>query len=286
MLPKNRRREYLSKRRKGRKDKKRRKERKRDDDIAKQGAVNKKILDHYMNFFGINFDLGQESIWTSILSNNSPFLLHFFLVEKKNKRNKKGIYQFTNLIQNLSAKSIANELECKTRDTFGDALFNAVKKKDIRAANDLLDSVKNPDVNRKKYNYWDSTLIFLAIYNGDIKMVDLLIKYGADLKIFDKKGETVLHIALREGQYDIALLLLDKGALEIINKQNNDGNTPLMVGIGMISQNTLLLSMLIDKGADISIKNNEGDTALSSALKYRKESEIISMLKKYSIGKI
>ena len=110
MLPENRRREYLSKRRKGRKgrkEKKRRKERKRDDDIAKQGAVNKKILYHYMKFFGIDFNLGQEPIWTSILSNNSPFLLHFFSVEKKNKRNKKGIYQFTNIIQNLSAKAAA-----------------------------------------------------------------------------------------------------------------------------------------------------------------------------------
>ena len=68
-----------------------------------------------MKFFNIDLDVGQKSIWTSILSNDSPFLLYFFSVEKKNKRNKKGIYQFTNLIQNLSAaaKAKAEILEPK-----------------------------------------------------------------------------------------------------------------------------------------------------------------------------
>ena len=198
-----------------------------------------------------------------------------------------------------------NELECKTRytcggglfkavqkkdkgaakdllDTFGRALFKAVQNGDLKAVNALLDSGTPVDVNWENYSYYNRTVIFLAISKGDISMVDLLIRHGANLKICDKNRETVLHVALREGHYDIALLLLDNGAQEIINKQNNDGNTPLMVGIGMISKNTLLLSMLIYKGADISITNNEGYTALSIALKHRNESKIISMLEEYS----
>jgi ankyrin repeat protein len=166
-------------------------------------------------------------------------------------------------------------------------LFKAVQKQDMGAAEALLASVEIADVNWKNYSYYNRTAIFLAVINGDIQMTTLLIKYGTDLKICDKNGETVLHVALRHGEHEIAsLLLLDNDALEIINKKNDDGNTPLMVGVGMISQDTRLLSMLIDKGADISIENNEGNTALSIAQKYRKESNIISMLKEYSIGKI
>ena len=53
--------------------------------------------------------------------------------------------------------------------------------------------------------------LFLAIENGHIDAVKLLIEHGADLTIRDKNGDTYLHCAAEYGQDDIIELLLDSG---------------------------------------------------------------------------
>ena len=53
--------------------------------------------------------------------------------------------------------------------------------------------------------------LFLAIENGHIDAVKLLIEYGADLTIRDKYGATYLHCAAKYSQDDIIELLLDSG---------------------------------------------------------------------------
>ena len=55
---------------------------------------------------------------------------------------------------------------------------------------------------------------------------DILQRYiGLDLETRDPNGNTFLNYAAKAGRYEIAELLLKKGAF--VNTQNNDLNTPL-----------------------------------------------------------
>ena len=68
------------------------------------------------------------------------------------------------------------------------------------------------DANHRYDEYLDSpTLLFHAITSGDVAKVKMLSDNGADLEARNASGETPL-LYIRLNQYDIALLLLLKGA--------------------------------------------------------------------------
>ena len=52
----------------------------------------------------------------------------------------------------------------------------------------------------------------LASFKGHTKIVELLIKNGANMNIADKDGYTPLHMASRNGHLDTTRLLLENGA--------------------------------------------------------------------------
>ena len=45
-----------------------------------------------------------------------------------------------------------------------------------------------------------------------LNVFQLLIDFGADLCDFDERGQTPLDLAIREGYFDCALLLIQSGA--------------------------------------------------------------------------
>ena len=67
-----------------------------------------------------------------------------------------------------------------------------------------------------------------------------------------------LHWACRNGQTDTALELIDRGAE--VSAKNNDGDTPLHCACR--NGHTEIVQILIARGADISAKNNDGETPL------------------------
>ena len=79
----------------------------------------------------------------------------------------------------------------------------------------------------------------------------------------DSQGWSPLHWAAYEENTEIIKLLLDRGA--DIKARNNGGDTPLhwAVYVGK----TEIVQLLLDRGADIEAKNNLGDTSLHKAVK-------------------
>ncbi|WP_295156070.1 ankyrin repeat domain-containing protein [uncultured Brachyspira sp.] len=79
--------------------------------------------------------------------------------------------------------------------------------------------------------------------------------------------------SVRRNKINDVKLLLDRGA--DLNIKNNKGNTALMYAC--LLNHEPIVKFLVDKGADLNIKNNEGYTALDIALnqKYRKIANII-----------
>ncbi|WP_339045825.1 ankyrin repeat domain-containing protein [Candidatus Mesenet endosymbiont of Agriotes lineatus] len=71
--------------------------------------------------------------------------------------------------------------------------------------------------------------VFSAAYNGCSKIMELLLRHGADVGAIGNFGDTPLHIAAEFGHTEIVKFLLDRGVN--INAANNYHNTPLYKAI-------------------------------------------------------
>ena len=64
-----------------------------------------------------------------------------------------------------------------------------------------------------------------ACIKNDIPMVELLLSYGADLRAADNSGATALHLAVDRGYFQLASVLMDRGA--DVNVRDKEGSAPL-----------------------------------------------------------
>lgn len=91
----------------------------------------------------------------------------------------------------------------------------------------------------------------------------LLIEAGADPNVADKEGILPLHGALWSGFNKAAALLLEKGADP--NKADAPfGSTPLIIAIG--NEAMEIVDLLLDLGADLNLREIDGDSPLSRML--------------------
>ena len=56
------------------------------------------------------------------------------------------------------------------------------------------------------------SLLHIAAANADLKCVQLLLQYGADVNVKDTNDWTPLHAAVRRGNWKCAILLIEAGA--------------------------------------------------------------------------
>ncbi|THV46387.1 hypothetical protein BGAL_0390g00040 [Botrytis galanthina] len=115
------------------------------------------------------------------------------------------------------------------------------------------------------------------LYYGDApnyeNTIEYLIRKGVDIAAVDNSQRTALHIAVYNGDNLDKLLpaLVNFGTP--INAQNIDGNTALNITVARSHSRALtdLVLLLLSLGADCSIPNNNGLTALDKAEKVLKE---------------
>jgi len=104
--------------------------------------------------------------------------------------------------------------------------------------------------------------IHTAVMYGSIPCVILLVANGANV---DSKAEiegetfTPLGIACKEGFLQMAEVLIKLGAN--VNMKDSEGNTALHFVVEL--DNIELVKLMLDNGADVSIANNEGFTPMS-----------------------
>lgn len=152
-------------------------------------------------------------------------------------------------------------------DTFGLIL--------TRKYDELIENIKK-GCHLDKFNFYPDkyTLLHYSCYYENLEITKLLLEENAQVDILDINNNTPLLLTL----FDINIfdLLLSHGAN--INHQNTDGNTVLMC---ISSHNTNNLQYLIDKKADVEIKNNEGMSAIQIASFYH-IADNIKILTKYA----
>jgi ankyrin repeat protein len=107
----------------------------------------------------------------------------------------------------------------------------------------------------------DQTALGLAAENGDVEIVEALLKAGADPKLKDGALQTPpIYHAVSNGHAPVAEKLLKAGADP--NAKNRNGEAPLVEAADWGDPE--MVRMLLDAGADPKIKNdNSGFTAMS-----------------------
>ena len=101
--------------------------------------------------------------------------------------------------------------------------------------------------------------LFVAAIQGNLKAVEQHIAAGSDLNIREPEvGSTPLITAALFGKTEIARALIEAGAE--LDVKNNDGSTALMTAA--VFCRTEIVQLLLENGADKTLTNNAGATPL------------------------
>ncbi|KAM0696048.1 hypothetical protein Q7P36_004531 [Cladosporium allicinum] len=182
-------------------------------------------------------------------------------------------------------------------------LVRAVRSRDHRVIQQILESGTAPDGEPEHH------LLHIALSNGDLDTLRLLLRFGAQGDAPDRAGLTPLYAAtqamflagaqvllqygadpnlsvgahgetpfaasLTEGKDHFALLYIDNGAH--IDTTLANGNTPLTQAIETATDSAVV-ELLLSKGADPNRKNTHGETALFKAINADRLDYVIALL--------
>ncbi|XP_015140773.2 85/88 kDa calcium-independent phospholipase A2 isoform X1 [Gallus gallus] len=88
------------------------------------------------------------------------------------------------------------------------------------------------------------------------EMTQLLLKYGSEVNLTSRTADMALHIAVKRGRFDCAMVLLTHGA--DTNAKGQDGNTPLH--LAMKHDHLDMIKAIVVFGGDVEIPNDFGET--------------------------
>lgn len=116
----------------------------------------------------------------------------------------------------------------------------------------------HPDIKIEQRNRRDESALMLAALDGNLDLCKVLLEMDADV---NKPGWTPLHYAATNSHIDVIRLLLDNFAY--IDAASPNGTTPLMMAA--MYGNSSAVKLLLEAGADPTIKNALGLTAIDFA---------------------
>ena len=168
-------------------------------------------------------------------------------------------------------------------------LTEASEKGDLALVQSLLK--RGANVNAKDQNGW--TPLNMAAGRDDAAMAKFLLDYGANLDSGDFDKETPWTVALRSGSASVVELLLQKGIDEKFKNQAlfyTIREQPTVIKIQSGAKGARLpddadsyarvATLLLQEGAQINARNEEGSTPLIEAAGYGRLSIVGALLKK------
>jgi ankyrin repeat protein len=151
------------------------------------------------------------------------------------------------------------DLDVKTNDNW--TPFHAAAD-NIEKINFLLERAKDPELDAKAED--EQSVIYYAASWGNWDVVKVLLEHGADPNLFNAKGCTPLAAALTNKHEIVFRNLLEHCNGLDLNHQDNEGLTSLHIAI--ITNQVDMVPILIDKGADLSVKTINGYSCLTIAV--------------------
>lgn len=150
-----------------------------------------------------------------------------------------------------------------TLDPKGNPMLIVAIRDKSKKVTDLL--LTNPATNVNLANKSGENALMMAAFDGDLPTVKMLVlEKKASV---NKRGWAPIHYAATNGHLQIVQFLMAHGAK--VNAYSPSETTPLMMAIG--SGNDELIKYLLDNGADLSLRNHEGYTAIDIAQLFGKD---------------
>lgn len=128
----------------------------------------------------------------------------------------------------------------------------------------LLDAGANPRYVNDKLEgeiYDDPTPIFYAVTCNSAELIKSLVSLGVDPNS-GSKAMSALELAVTDNYLESAKTLLEAGANP--NIKNQEGNTPIFYAVA--NGTFLMIKMLVEKGADVNLRDNENIPLLEVVL--------------------
>ena len=144
-------------------------------------------------------------------------------------------------------------------------LMLAIREDSMRAFDVLVNA---PDVNLEAQATNGDTPLMLASFYGNAPVVKLLLAREVEV---NRPGWTALHYAAINGSSEIVKLLLDASAY-VDAESPDDKMTPVM--LAAMRGRVAAVEVLRDNGADLTLKNKDGLTAMDLARRYGQEGVI------------
>ena len=119
--------------------------------------------------------------------------------------------------------------------------------------------LKQPGIQTDATNTADETALMLAANANDLASANLLIEAGASV---NRPNWTPLHYAASKGHTEMMRLLIENDAY--IDAESPNGTTPLMMAAYYATPKAVKL--MLEEGADPTLQNKDGQTALDMAL--------------------
>ncbi len=119
--------------------------------------------------------------------------------------------------------------------------------------------LKQAGIQTDATNTADETALMLAANANDLASANLLIEAGASV---NRPNWTPLHYAASKGHTEMMRLLIENDAY--IDAESPNGTTPLMMAAYYATPKAVKL--MLEEGADPSLQNKDGQTALDMAL--------------------
>ncbi len=123
------------------------------------------------------------------------------------------------------------------------------------------------------------TLLYLAVQTGNLRLLSVLLRHGADPNICDRFGETPLHFAAKWGDTQITDMLLANNADPNFASENSVVRTPFWTAVDY-HQEKIVSRMLRGGNVNVNYVNRYG-VSLISYVVTQQNPKIIAMIQNY-----
>ena len=181
---------------------------------------------------------------------------------------KKESTEIVNIIDKLIDNPKTNKSNSnnkKNLNAFNPILFKLIANNNISQLENILKINKNININEQDKD--GDTPLHIAVFLCNIKIVNVLLKYNANILIKDKWGQVPIHRLCFSINDDNLVELINTFIqlnINIFNEQDNYGNTSLHLILKHIIKNNIILNdnhkkiiKNIKNKMDLKLKNND-----------------------------